>query len=76
MTTRYDPFAPGDLFEPAYNPEATVILNPGEIECKVCATTLDTPTQTELQAHANKPQRCSDGSIGTCGAFWVRATRP
>jgi hypothetical protein len=67
---RYRPGEPGDLFDLAYDPRATVILNPGGIECKACATELDTPTQAEMQAHANKPQRLSDGSIGTCAEFW------
>lgn len=75
---QYNPFTPGDLFEAIYNPkvniESTFELNPrfsGEAECKACATRLKTPSQAELQAHANELQKRSDGSPGTCGEFWV-----
>ena len=69
----YKPHDSGDLFERVDYPDPAtgLILNPGEVECKACATTLDTPMQADLQAHANKPQKLSDGSVGTCAEFWA-----
>lgn len=72
-TKKYTPGDPGDMFDFGWDQSAGVISNPGAIECKACATALDTPTQEEMQAHADLPQKLSDGSTGTCREFWTAA---
>jgi hypothetical protein len=57
------------LFEPVGNLEPHRIGN--MVECKACATRVPS-TQSMMRSHANRRQRLSDGSMGTCADFWRR----
>lgn len=66
---RFQPDRPGDLFEPVGHEPFDETRIGSQVECKACATAVPS-TQVFMERHADKQQRLSDGSMGTCAEFW------
>lgn len=64
-----DPNHSESLYEPVRGFRPHEIGN--EVECKACATMV-LSTQPFLRKHAYQQKPLSDGSTGTCAAFWDR----
>ena len=65
----YNPNESGELFEPIGPAPFDETKVGSRVECKACATPVIS-TQSSMRKHAETPKRLSDGSMGTCAAFW------
>jgi hypothetical protein len=67
ITKRFHPGEPGDMFDTLGRFDESEVGN--RVECKACARRVPS-TQSMMSAHADRPQKRSDGSTGTCAEFW------